>query len=222
LSKTYLLGKILQLIKKELLLELRNKYALGSILLFGVSTVFVVFKAFNQFSPMTWNVMFWVLFLFISTNAVLKSFTQEKGSQAIYLYTLLNPYNVIIAKMIYNLFFLLFVGVLIYVLFIYFSFDPVKHLGLFILDIALVAYGLSVIFSFVSAIAAMENNSSVLMAVLGMPLVLPVLLSGIKISTIALGITVDSEINTDLLLLFAIDMMLTGIVIILFPILWKS
>jgi len=60
------------------------------------------------------------------------------------------------------------------------------------------------------------------MAVLGMPLVLPVLLSGIKISTIALGITVDSEINTDLLLLFAIDMMLTGIVIILFPILWKS
>jgi len=216
------LAKIFQLIKKEFLLELRNKYALGSILLFGLSTVFVVFKAFSQFSTMTWNVMFWVLFLFISTNAVLKSFTQEKGSQAIYLYTLLNPYNVIIAKMIYNLFFLVGVGFMIYILFIYFSFDPVRDLGLFALDIFLVAFGLSVIFSFVSAIAAMENNSSVLMAVLGMPLVLPVLLSGIKISTIALGITMDSEVNTDLLLLLAIDLMLAGVVIILFPILWKS
>jgi len=222
LNKTYLLSQIFQLIKKEFLLELRNKFALGSILLFGVSTVFIAFKAFNQFSVMTWNVMFWVLFLFISTNAILKSFTQEKGSQALYLYTLLNPYYVIIAKMIYNLFFLSLVGIMIYILFIYFSINPVVHLGLFILDIVLVAYGLSVIFSFVSAIAAMENNSSVLMAVLGMPLVLPVLLSGIKISTIALGITVDSELNTDLLLLFAINLMLTGAVIILFPILWKS
>jgi len=189
---------------------------------FSIVVVFISFKAFNQYSTMTWNVMYWVLILFISTNAVLKSFVQEKGGASLYYYQLLDPSLVIVSKIIYNFFFLFVLGILTLLLFIYFSFNPIQDLGVFFGNLALVSLGLSIVFSFVGAIASGEKNASVLSAILGLPMVLPILLMGIKISSIALAITSDSNIGGDFILLMAIDGLLFGLVILLFPILWKS
>jgi len=214
--------QIFALMETELLLEFRNKFSLASIMLFAVVTVFIVFKAFNQFSPMSWNVLYWVVLLFISTNAVLKTFSVERSRTGIYYYSLLDPYKVIISKILYNFLLLFVMGILTFGLFRYFTFNPVTKYLIFFGDLALVSLGLSIVFSFASAIANGESNSGVLISILGLPLILPILLMGIKISTIAMGITVDSQVATDFIILSAIDMMLAGLVIILFPILWKS
>ncbi len=216
------LADIWTLIRTELRLEIRNKFSLASILLFSIVLVFIVFKAFNQFSPMSWNVLYWIIILFLSSNTVLKTFSLERSRTGIYYYTLLDPFKVIISKIIYNFLLLFLLGLVVYLLFIYFTFDAVQHRGVFLGDLALVSFGLSIVFSFSSAIANGESNSGVLISILGLPLVLPILLMGIKISTVALGITSDSQINMDFILLAAIDVLLAGIVIILFPILWKS
>jgi heme exporter protein B len=171
---------------------------------------------------MSWNVLYWIIILFLSSNTVLKTFSLERSRTGIYYYTLLDPFKVIISKIIYNFLLLFLLGLVVYLLFIYFTFDAVQHRGVFLGDLALVSFGLSIVFSFSSAIANGESNSGVLISILGLPLVLPILLMGIKISTVALGITSDSQINMDFILLAAIDVLLAGIVIILFPILWKS
>jgi len=153
---------------------------------------------------------------------VLKTFSLERSRTGIYYYSLLDPYKVIISKMIYNFIFLFVLGLITFLLFSYFTFNPVVKYGTFFGDLALVSLGLSIVFSFSSAIANEENNSGVLISILGLPLILPILLMGIKISSIALGITTDSDVQMDFIILLAIDLMMAGIVIILFPILWKS
>ena len=102
-----LFNQIKQLVAKEIKLEMRNKYALGGILLYVISTVFVSYLCFKKIiDPATWNALFWIILLFASINAIAKSFISETRGRLLYLYTLTSPQAVIIAKIIYNSFLL--------------------------------------------------------------------------------------------------------------------
>ena len=72
--------EIVVLLKKELLLEWRMKYAISGILLYVLSAVFIIFAAFAEVEATTWNALFWSIILFASINAIVKSFVQENGS----------------------------------------------------------------------------------------------------------------------------------------------
>lgn len=98
-----MVNQIKQLVLKELKLEMRNKYALGGILLYVVSTVFVSYLSFKKIiNPATWNALFWIILLFASINGVAKSFIGETRGRLLYYYTLTSPQAVIISKIIYN------------------------------------------------------------------------------------------------------------------------
>ena len=97
------MGKeIWNLLRKDLMLELRMGYALSGILLYVFSTVFIVFASFIQLPNTVWNILFWVVLLFASVNAIVKSFVQESGNRQLYYYSLVNPVSVLLAKMAYN------------------------------------------------------------------------------------------------------------------------
>ena len=93
--------EILFLLRKELLLEWRQKYAIGGILLYVVSTVFIVFLATLVIAPPIWNILFWIIVLFASVNAIVKSFVQENSNRQIYYYQLADPIAIIVSKMLY-------------------------------------------------------------------------------------------------------------------------
>lgn len=217
-----LLSEIWILLKKELRIELRQKYAIGGILLYVCSTVFVVYTAFIQVQPNVWNVLFWIIVLFASINAVVKSFVQESGSRALYYYTLTNPTAIIIAKIIYNTCLLFVLEILTWVLFSFVTGDVVKDKAQFLLALSLASIGFSITFTFISAIAAKASNSATLMAILSFPLIIPLLLILIKISANALRLINDTEIIKDISILAAIDLILLGLIFILFPYLWRD
>src|SRR3990172_2673785 len=117
-----LINQIKYLVAKEIKLEMRNKYALGGILLYVVSTVFVCYLSFKKIiDPRTWNALFWIILLFASINAVAKSFISETRGKLLYLYTLVSPQAVILSKIIYNSFLLILLSSLclfVYTLFV--------------------------------------------------------------------------------------------------------
>jgi len=61
-----------------------------------------------------------------------------------------------------------------------------------------------------------------LMAVMALPIILPVLLLAIKISAQAIGIIIDSSVDVDFMYLIGLDMLMFGLAILLFPILWRA
>ena len=72
------------LFNKDLLLEIRQQYTFYGILLYVGSTIFVLFMAVEVPESDVWNGLFWVIQLFISTNAVAKSFLQESRGRMLY------------------------------------------------------------------------------------------------------------------------------------------
>jgi len=111
LCRMQLVNQTWELFKKEIMLEWRSKYAFNGVLLYVVSTVFVCYIAFNLNPgffgstgyPIVWNVLFWIIMLFASVNAIAKSFMQESKSRLLYYYSIASPQAIILSKTIYNI-----------------------------------------------------------------------------------------------------------------------
>ena len=217
-----MLNEILFLLKKEITLEWRQKYAIGGILLYVASTIFVVYISFIRVQPNVWNVMFWIIALFASVNAVVKSFIQESGTRQLYYYQLANPTAILMSKIIYNICLLLLINALTYALFSFVTENPVRLQGQFWLALLLGSIGFGITFTFVSAISSKANNSATLMAILSFPIVLPTLLSLVKFTANALGLITDTATYKDILILLSIDAILVSLAFILFPYIWRD
>ena len=111
-------GRIVKLIKKDLLLEWRQKYSFYGILLYLASSIFLINLLAQQPEPEVWNVLFWVILLFVSVNAVAKSFLQESKSRQLYYYSIFSAQEVILAKLIYNILLMLLMSLVAYAFFI--------------------------------------------------------------------------------------------------------
>src|ERR1700712_5918154 len=100
-----LVNETYYLLKKEILLEWRSKYAFNGVLLYIISTVFVCYMAFNlnpgfegnNGYPLVWNVLFWIIILFASVNAIAKSFIQESKARLLYYYSIASPQAIILS-----------------------------------------------------------------------------------------------------------------------------
>ncbi len=216
------LVKIWSLVKKDLTVDLREIYAFASVFLFVVTCVFIVFKAYDQISLQIWVVTYWVILIFVSINAVLKSFKDESGSSRMYYYSLLHPLHVITAKIIYNFIFVMILAIILWLILVFFSFNPFDSILDFSLLLLCSSYGFSVVFTFVSALSQTGGNNSTLLSVLGMPLIIPILLISVKLSFANTGMLDDTSLATDFSLLLGINLLLTGICMLLFSILWKA
>jgi len=100
--------------------------------------------------------------------------------------------------------------------------SPVRRVGLFWLILFLASVGFSITFTFISAIASKADNSSTLMAILTFPIVIPILGTLMTLSANALGLIRDTAYLNDIYTLLAIDSILLGLALILFPFLWKD
>ena len=213
---------IILLLRKEILLEFRTRSAISGIFLYVISTLFVVYETFVKIQPNVWNTLFWIILLFVAVNAMVKSFVQEKGNRVLYYYSLLNPSHVLIAKIVYNTLLLLVLSLLIWGLFIFFGDNPVKDMGLFLLILFLGSFGFSVTFTFLASLVAASNQSSTLIAVLSFPLIIPIILMLVKISAHALRLIQDTAVSGDLAIVVALDLLLCGVALLLFPFIWRD
>jgi len=217
-----MLGQILQLIKKDFTIDFRQGFALTSVFLFAVTTVFMCYKIFGDLQGQAWNAVFWIIFLFAALNAILRSFVQESGGRELYYFSLLNPIAVLLSKIIYNTLFLFVLGTLTFLVMALFTGNSVREIPLFFMTLSLGSMGLSIAFTFVTAIGSKSNNNATLIAILAFPISLGIMLLLIKLSADALGLINDTSLQTDVIMLLAINAVLLGLSIILFPLLWKN
>ncbi len=217
-----LTGQITNLILKELRLELRNKYALGGILLYVVSTVFISYLSFKKIvTPATWNALFWIILLFASINAIAKSFITETKGRLLYLYTLTSPQAVILSKIIYNSLLLLVLSGLCLSAYTLFIGNIIQDLPLFLLTLVLGSFGFSSLLTMVSAIASKAGNNFTLMAILSFPIIIPLLMVLIKLSKNA----IDGLEQWDLSyvgILLLLNLIIITLSYLLFRYLWRD
>ncbi len=168
-----------------------------------------------------WNGLFWVIQLFICINAVAKSFLQESRGRMLYFYTLASPGNFVLAKLLFNSLLMLVMSALSILLFTLFLGNPIQKMAPFIGLVLLGGWSLSLVFTFLAAIAAKAQQNAAIMAVLGFPLIIPQLLLLMRLSNAVFAPLLTIPLNT-ILLLVALDAMVILLAVILFPFLWKD
>ena len=217
-----LFNQVKNLIAKEVKLEMRNKYALGGILLYVVSTVFVSYLSFKQIiNPATWNALFWIILLFASINGVAKSFINETRGRLLYLYTLVSPQAVILSKIIYNVFLLSIISGLCLFVYTLFVGNIIQDLPLFLITLLLGSFGFSSLLTMVSAIASKTSNNFTLMAILSFPIMMPLLIVLIKLSKNAIDGLELWDTNSLLILMF-LNVIIIALSYLLFRYLWRD
>ncbi|HEX7846034.1 MAG TPA: heme exporter protein CcmB [Chitinophagaceae bacterium] len=213
--------RIFTLFKKDLLLEIRQQYSFYGILLYVGATIFVLYMAINEPEAKVWNGLFWVIQLFICINAVAKSFLQESRGRMLYFYSIASPRDFVLAKLLFNSLLMLLMSMLSLLLFRLFLGNPMDKIWQFIGLVLLGGWSLSLVFTFLAAIAAKAQQNAAIMAVLGFPIIIPQLLLLMRLSNTAFAplLTIPVE---PVLLLVALDAMVILLAVILFPFLWKD
>ena len=203
------------------MLEIRQQYSFYGILLYIGATIFVLFMAIDEPESKVWNGLFWVIQLFICINAVAKSFLQESKGRMLYFYSIASPANFVLAKLLFNSLLMLVMSLLSLLLFSLFLGNPIQKAGAFIVLVLLGGWSLSLVFTFLAAIAARAQQNAAIMAVLGFPLIIPQLILLMQLSNAVFNplLTIHAS---NILLLVALDIMIILLAVILFPFLWKD
>jgi heme exporter protein B len=226
LQKKFTISKkfdhIITLFKKDVLLEIRQQYAFYGVLLYVASTIFVLYLAMGQPESAVWNGLFWMIQLFICVNAVAKSFLQESRGRLLYFYSIAGATDFILAKLLFNLVLMLVMTLGSILLFGILLGNPLQNMMLFIFISCFGGMSLSLVFTFIAAIAARAQQNAALMAIMGFPLVIPQLLLLMRLSNIAFASVFQSGLSSIILLLAGFDIMVVVLAVILFPFLWKD
>jgi heme exporter protein B len=218
-----LLKEIKTLFYKDFRLELKQKYVLNGILLYLLSTIFVTYLAFDKVIGLdTWNSLFWIILLFVAVNGISKSFVQESPARNIYYYTITSPQAIVLSKILYNLLLMAILSLLSFGMFVLLMGNMVVNIGLFIVALLLGSFGLASILTMMAAIASRASNNFSLMAILSFPLVLPLLITLMKISHQALSSPQWIDTSGSLIILLTINVAVIILGYLLFPYLWRD
>jgi heme exporter protein B len=192
------------------------------VLLYVAATIFVLYLAMGQPDSQVWNGLFWMIQLFVCVNAVAKSFLAESKGRMLYFYSIAGGRDFIIAKLIFNVALMMVMSLVSWALFSILLGNPVMSLLRFLGINLLGGISMSLVFTFLSAIAARAQQNAALMAIMGFPILIPQLLLLLKLSNIVFSDVIQAGLLQIVLLLVAMDILVVILAVILFPFLWKD
>ena len=109
-----------------------------------------------------------------------------------------------------------------FLLFSLFLSNPISDVPLFLLTVLLASFGFSASLTVLSAIASKTNNSSVVMAVLSFPVIIGMLVMAIRITRNCID-GLDRSVSMDeIIIMAAINLIVTAVSYLLFPYIWRS
>ena len=216
------MNQIIVLIKKDLLVDFRQKYVVAGIALYIFTLTYTAYLAFNNvITPAIWNALFWLNLLFSSVTGLSRSFSQE-AHRSYYYYFLAKPIHILTAKLIYyGLYEFVLVVLLTWVFNLFLGF-PIENPSLFLVNLLVGAIGLAVCFTLIASIVSKTDNASHLMPILAFPVIIPVLLIAVTNSRkIVFGASLG-DISANLLVLICFNVIIIALSFLLFPYSWKN
>ena len=215
------LKEIKGLLLKEVKLEWRSKHVAMSTLLYVFSTVFICYLSFQNAELGVWNGLIWIIVLFTMTNASNRIFFYESGNQRLYLYSLAGARNIIAAKLIYQWFISALLSLLVFIIWTILFNAKVHQTLNFLIVLILGVWAMSNVLTLNNALSSGTKNSPTVLAILSFPVLLPILLTTIKGSAMALQSNLNSNLPYFILVLFMLNVLTVSLAIILFQYLWR-
>lgn len=220
------MSHFLALLRKEMRLEFRRRHALAGVVLYVLATVYVCYLSFEKVEgSRTWGALMWITGIFTAFNAMQKTFSSEGQGTQLFLYQLVHPRHIILAKAIYNAAFVAALNLVSLVFFfLFFGSDILEtaDFSQFILGLILGSTGLGLALTFVAGLAYKSGSGIGLVAILGFPVIMPLLITIVRFTTLALDGASLSTNGLNLLVLLVLNLLSFVLAYILFPYLWRE
>lgn len=214
------------LLSRMFLLELRNKYTISSFFLYVLITVYLCYLSFKTINDTSvWNALFWIILVFAASNSATRSFNSETKRKQLYQYSLVSPTSVIFSELIFNSLVIIIISLITFSFYgLFIGFHPLEgaDLDIYFLTLILGGIGLSGILTLISGISSQTGNGLGMVAILGFPLLLPLLLSLIDLSAISLRGLGWEFAWQKMLVLTGINGITVTLSFLLFPYLWRE
>jgi heme exporter protein B len=216
------MGTFWTLFRHEARMEFRRPAALWMLILYLACTLFICFQVFGPLqNPDIFGALFWVIMVFSAVQAAHRSFGQESAGRQVYLYFLSSAIPLMMARLFWAVCsgWIWALGAL--ALFFGLLEGPVNFSLSGVIGVVLSAtFSLNVIMTFVGAVAARAGQGQGMAAILGLPLLMPVLV----MATVAFGkaLIADQTWSHYLWMLGAIGSGTAVAGTVLFPYLWRD
>ncbi len=210
---------------KDLRAEFRTRYALSAIGLFALTTLTVVSFSLGPFglSRDLLGALLWVVLFFSAMAGLSRSFVHEEEAHTAPALRLAAPPDAVyLGKFLFNLFLLLALEAVVLPLFIVLMGLEIGNPGAFSLVLVLGDLGLAGVTTVVAAMVAQAGARSALFTVLSFPLLLPLLVSSIEGTRLALQGTGLGAVWPSLQALLAYAIALFTASLMLFPLIWTE
>ncbi|MDO9573926.1 MAG: heme exporter protein CcmB [Candidatus Contubernalis sp.] len=213
------------LLGKDIKVEFRTKYALNSFLMFALTTLVLVSFAVGPYilDEVLHSALIWIIIFFSAMAGLARSFVSEQEKGTVYALKLSAiPETIYFGKFIYNFVLLFFVMIIVIPAYIFFLSPPVGNPGLLILVLALGALGLAATTTILAAMVSQANVKGNLLPVLAFPVLLPLLISAINGTRLALEGFPLMEARGELQILFSFFMIMITVSLMLFNFVWED
>jgi len=219
-----MIKKILIILAKDLKIDLNHSHLFLSVVLYLVSSIFIIYVSFNfieinEFD--VWISLFWIVILFGSIASISKSFFHESYKRDYYYYYLFSPSELIIAKLIYNFLFLFILFFLSFGLYSLLFGNLFSSNFIFFL-LFLGAISISNCLTLISAISYQVQRNSMLIGILSFPIIIPIIKILLDLSKNTYVEFSWNVIEDDFYILVLLNIIAISLSNFLFKFLWKN
>jgi heme exporter protein B len=182
-------SRILNNIKKDFLIEFRNRSAINISFAFaGITTLSVSLAAGGApFTPVVHAIVFWIILFFSAMSGLAHIFIREEEEKnSLFLSLYYTSEEIYISKLIFNIILFLSISAVVTALYLFFlQVFPVYPL-LFILTVLSGCFAIASITTILGAIVSKAGSGSSLFTVISFPILLPVLWTAINLTSVSI------------------------------------
>ena len=219
------MSKAFAVFAKDIRLEFRSRYAINSILMFGVTTLAMISFSLGQsgLSPKVLSALFWIVLFFSSTAGLSLVFVREEETgTALALRLSADPTAVYLGKLFFNFSLLSLMAFVITPLFFVFTDAIIGDIMAFILTLLLGIVGLCGASTLVAAIISRAAMKGALFAVLSFPLMITLMILLVSGTAKAMEGASVGEIGNELQALLAYAVIMITASLLLFRHVWED
>ena len=171
------------ILRKECRSEWRTRYGLNAAVLFAVTSLTAVTFAAGRLPDRTdlLSALLWITLLFAALASMSHAFVREVESRTLqFLRLVVSPTEIALGKLLFNVLFLVVVEAVTVPLFLVLTGAPPVRWPQFLLILGLGTLSLAASSTLVGAVIAQTRSRGALFAGISLPLLLPVLASGVS------------------------------------------
>ena len=211
--------------KKDLRQEFKTRYSINAIFLFALVTLIAVSFSIGTYNASTEikSALLWIVIFFSAMSGLSHIFVREEEKHtADTLKLVADPTGVYLGKFLFNLFLLYLLELITVPLYFAVMNFEVSGVAIFITVLLLGSLGLSAGATMTAAIISKASAKGALFTVLSFPILLPVIVTGINGTKIAVRQIEFIKAASDLQVLFAYAVVVLTAGILLFDFVWNE